>query len=273
MTWLDGEDAARIPLTEDVVLDLLRQHFGEIDAVAIHPHVPPTNELAARRAYAAQLPPRERILALYDASTHEGRTPAGAAVRAHHGSSPSGTRHVRLHEGFVLTTERICWKNAGEPACSLAWGDVDPERLMLDGPLLSFGEDSSLALPEPEVQDACANALYVLALSGRERPAVVRTRPAPRDTVPDGLARGGGAAGETSAPARVRARATDRDPGASSTTPVEPDTASFIDYASHARAQGPEFSCWHCLTPLYETTPECAFCGVAPTAMGWLRTG
>lgn len=269
MNWLDGDNAARIPLTEDAVLDLLRQHFVEIDTIAISPHLPPSLELAARRAHAAHLPPRERILALYDASPLAGRV-RPMSMRPLQGSSPSGTRPVLAHEGFVVTTQRLCWKNAGEPASSLQWSDVDPERLTLDPPILSFGDEASIVLPEPELQDACANAFYVLALSGRTAPVGVRTRDMARDTVPEGLPR---YADDQSAAVRVRAHvAGETDRASSSTTPALPDTASFIDYASHARSQGPEFSCWHCLTPLYETTPECAFCGVAPSDTGWLRT-
>src|SRR5262249_32747891 len=64
----DGEEAARLPMTGEAVLHLLRQHLAGAESVFVCPHVPPKKEDAARRAHVVHLPARERILALYDAS-------------------------------------------------------------------------------------------------------------------------------------------------------------------------------------------------------------
>jgi hypothetical protein len=141
-SWHDGEDAASIPMTEDAVLHLVRQHFGDAQSVFVCPHVPPKKEQAARRAHVVHLPARERILALYDA------TWLGSG-----------------DEGFVVTAKRLCWKNARQGACSILWQDVDPDRLWVESGRVIIGDDAVL-VSEDAVLDACANAFHVLALSG-----------------------------------------------------------------------------------------------------------
>jgi len=236
----DCEDAARIPLTAEAVLELLRQHFADVDSIFVYPYVPPTKEEAARLVYVGQLPRHEPILALYD------------------------TQHVldaSVHEGFVVTPARICWKNPGEAAVSIPWSDLDPDHLYVDGLRLFLGSDG-LLLTQPEVQDACANAFHVLALSGLPpRPMASGHMPA-RDTSPD-----------LSATADEGDESGLRAPPRRSATPPPPHTTSYFAYASHAQSQSPDCSCWHCHTPLYESTPQCAFCGAEPKPTGWLRTG
>lgn len=233
----DCEDAARIPLTESSVLDLLRQHFADVDSIFVHPYIPPAKEHAARLAYVVHLPRTEPILALYE--TH--------------------VLDASVHEGFVVTPARVCWKNPGEPACSVAWSDLDPDHLYLDGLRLFLGNDA-IALAEPEVQDACANALHVLALSGLPPLPVASGRVLARDTSPDLDA----VADSDPSGLRIATRR--------SATPPPPHTTSYFAYATHAQTQAPDCSCWHCHTPLYETTPQCSFCGAEPSPTGWLRT-
>lgn len=224
-SWHDGEDAASIPMTEDAVLHLVRQHFGDANAVYVCPHVPPKKEQTARRAHAAHLPPRERILALYD-STWLG----------------SGD------EGFVITAKRLCWKNAGQPATSVLWQDVDPERLWVESGRVVIGDEAVL-VAEDTVLDACANAFHVLALSGylwglpatpQASGHVQRFTPIPSKTM---------------------------------ATPPPAHTTSYHHYASHAELTAPDCCCWHCRTPLYQTTPQCSYCGAFPKKKGWLRAG
>jgi hypothetical protein len=141
-TWHNTEDAARIPMTEESVLDLLRQHFGDgIETVFVCPHVPPKKEQAARRAHASHLPVHERILALHDATLLDGGD-----------------------EGFVVTARRLCWKNPRQPARSVEWCDLEPDRLYVDGNRL-YVDGDAIQIGEDAVLDACANTLFVLALS------------------------------------------------------------------------------------------------------------
>ena len=248
-SWHDCGDAARIPLTEDAVLDLLRQHFADADSVFVCPHVPPPEEHAARHVHAVHLPARERILALHD------RT----------GVLGGG------HEGFVVTAKRICWKNPGEPARSVQWKDIDPDQLYIDGPRLFLGHDA-IELSGSDVQDACANAFHVLALSGLPPQPLASGRVLARDTSPslDDVDQSGvvscATAHESSSELPVISVRR-------SATPPPPHTTSYFAYASHAQTSAPDCSCWHCHTPLYETTPQCAFCGAEPKPTGWLRTG
>lgn len=227
-SWHDCEEAARIPLTEQAVLDLVRQHFVGIDSVFVHPHIPPKRELAVRRTHVTHLPPRERILALYEATLLDGG-----------------------HEGFVVTAEQLCWKNPNEPASSIQWRDFDPDHLYLESHHLYIGDDS-IRIEDKEVFDASANAFHVLALSG------IRPRPM------------------ASGPVQIIAPDAGPDIESNAQTipsPPPPYTTSYVAYASQVQEQEPECTCWQCQTPLYETTPQCAYCGAMPTGTGWRRNG
>ncbi|MBX3208752.1 MAG: hypothetical protein KF764_27215 [Labilithrix sp.] len=265
-SWRDCEDAARIPLTEDAVLDLVRQHFADVDSILVCPHLPPADERAARHAHVDHLPPHERILALYETSS------LGAAG----------------HEGLLVTSRRLCWKNPGEPARSIEWRDVDPDRLYVDSYRLCLGDDV-IVIAAPEVQDACADAFHVLALSGLppepgswSHGALSGDLRAPTEpATPHGDAAHSGLLPRSNAeralgggPLPLDDLELDDDVARRrDTTPPPPHTTSYFAYASHAQAQAPDCSCWRCYTPLYESTPECAFCGATPTRAGWLRTG
>ncbi|MBX3197575.1 MAG: hypothetical protein KF894_05480 [Labilithrix sp.] len=249
-SWRDCEDAARIRLTDEGVHDFVRQHFADVGSVLVCPYIPPADEQAARLAHVDHLAAHERVLALYETGSFGG------------------------HEGFVLTARRVCWRNPGEPARAIEWRDLEPERLYVDAQRLVLG-DEVIVLPDPDVLDACADAFHVLALSGLPRPPVV-ARPEPEPPARTPSAPQEPAAVELSSDHLelttddddVQCVAARRD-----TTPPPPHTTSYFAYASHAQSQAPDCSCWRCYTPLYETTPECAFCGATPTRAGWLRTG
>jgi hypothetical protein len=221
---LNGEDAARIPLTDDSVLRLLREHFASSNGagrVYVCPHLPPPKEQSARRAHVLHLPDRERILALYDA-----------------------TWFGNGDEGFIITSRRLCWKNAGESANSIEWRDLDPDQIDADRRRLFIGNDP-IAIADEDVLDACADAFHVLALSGMPpRAKVSGILPAPV---------------KTPAPPKVA-------------TPPPATKTSFAKYASSVEAHAPDRACWHCRTPLYATTPQCAYCGALPKKKGWRKT-
>jgi hypothetical protein len=238
----DLEDAARIPMTEDAVLLLLRQHFTESDTVFVCPHIAPRKEMAARQAHAGHLPAQERVLALYDAS-------------------PLGTGDA----GFLVTARRLCWKNADQGACSIEWRDFDPDLLYLGSGQLFVGSDG-ITIHDEGTLDACADTFHVLALSG------LPPQPAASGRVPcDRGAWGDATPAPFQNPLTTRHSPTIR--AKTVATPPPAHTTSYLNYASHAEQQAPDRSCWHCKTPLYKEAPECAHCGAKPKKKGWLRTG
>lgn len=231
-SYVDIEDAVRIPLTEPAVLHLLRQAFDNQESVFVCPHIPPTREMAARRAHAEHLPPRERILALY--------------FRA---SSMMGGEEV------VITKNRVCWKNPQEPARSVFWGDIEYDRLSSDLGSLWLDGSERIAISDDIALDACANVFHVLALSATPtRPAVSGVAPS-SEALLDEHAEVLTSAFHTYAAAEVRSGPVAR---------------------AHVASEGPtpDHSCWHCRTPLWESTPRCGYCGALPKPkVGWLKTG
>lgn len=210
-------------MTDESVLAQLRACFGSIDAVYLAPTIPASAERAARRAHADHLPATEHLLASYDSSGDE---------------------------GFVVTSRRVCWKNAGERG-SVEWRDLDVDRMLADGPRLVIGAGAILA--EPPVVAACEEAFYLLAVSARAAGAAS-----------PGAASASGVVPALAPPARA--------PSSTNATPPPPHAVSFASYAVHAASQrAPSFACWSCKTPLYWSTPQCARCGALPTARGWLR--
>jgi hypothetical protein len=137
-------DAARIPMTEDAILGLLRQHFGADDSLYLAPLIPPRREVGARCAHGAGLPSDERILALYDDTVF--------------GSG---------EDGFVVTARRLCWKNIkGEPR-SIEWRFLDPESVIPYGRKLSVAESVIHISGGRDVIGAAADVFYMLAISAR----------------------------------------------------------------------------------------------------------
>lgn len=236
-----GEDAARIPMTEEAVLDLLHRHFGALGSVFFAPQIPEKKEASARRAHIVHLPDPERILALYD-----------------------GSMFGNAEGGFIITMRRLCWKNRNDTACTIMWRDIDPDRLFLDGRRLSI-DDDAITIPDDDVIESCMDAFHVLALSAR--PAASGHMPISGAALPLGLNALSPAIPkiEESTPSAWFARAA--TPG----TPPPPHTASYLGYASKAEKASPACMCWHCHTPLHASTPQCGYCGAAPKKTGWRK--
>lgn len=156
-------DAARIPMTEDAILALLRQHFGADDSLYLAPTIPPKREAGARRAHGAHLAPDERILALYDDSVF--------------GSGESG---------FVVTATRLCWKNINGDARSIEWRYLDPESVIPAGFELSVSDSIIVISGARDVIGAAADAFYMLAVSARlheRRFSAAPTTPPPMEAI------------------------------------------------------------------------------------------
>ena len=247
-------DAARIPMTDEAVLALLRQHFTGADAMVLCPNVPGKKEFVARKVHARHLPTSERVLALYDDTVF--------------GSGD---------EGFLVTSQRICWKNAGTPrrAKSIAWRSLDPDQMYADRYKLVLGADAIELSGDSDGDVAAMLAVleavfHVLAFSARaDTPQVVpaATRSSSRPTF------------RPSSPpvpleSEVVPRSDRRPPIANvKETAPPPHSVTYASYVTHVSSQrSPKFECWHCHTPLHWNTPQCARCDALPSPQGWLRS-
>ena len=247
-------DAARIPMTDEAVLALLRQHFAETDAMVLCPNVPGKKEMVARKLHARHLPTSERVLALYDDTVF--------------GSGD---------EGFLVTSHRICWKNAGTTrrALSIAWRSLDPDVMYADRNRLVLGVDAIELSSDadgvvPAMLEVLEAVFHVLAFSARAdapRAAPAATRGSDRPTF------------RPSSPpvpleSEVVPRSDRRPPIANvKETAPPPHVVTYASYVTHASSQrSPKFECWHCHTPLHWNTPRCARCDAMPSPQGWLRS-
>ena len=241
-----GEDAARIPMTEEAILDLLRRHFAALGSVFFAPHIPEKKEASARRAHIVHLPDPEKILALYD-----------------------GSMFGNAEGGFIITGKRLCWKNKNDTACTIMWRDIDPERLFLDGRRL-YIDDDALSIPDDDVIESCMDAFHILALSAR--PVTSGHMPVSIPSSSPELEESSPSAWflRAAEPLSVRAQAA-ASPSGIAGTPPPPHTASYLGYASKAERAAPGCMCWHCHTPLHASTPQCGYCGAAPKKNGWRK--
>ena len=145
-------DAARIPMTDESVLALLRQHFLGVDSMYLCPRIPGKKELAARGVHARHLPSDERVLALFDDTVF--------------GSGD---------EGFVVTSQRVCWKNISGRAQMIEWQHVDPDRMFADRLKLVLGPGAIELSDDESIIEACEQAFHVLAFSARVTSPVAKS--------------------------------------------------------------------------------------------------
>lgn len=240
-----GEDAARIAMSEKAITELLHRQLGVLGTVFVSPDIPARKEAAARRAHVMHLPAPEKVLALYDSTMGSGE------------------------EGFVVTTRRLCWKNVGAPACSIQWRDIDPDRLFVDGRRL-FVDDEAITIADDDVLDAAMDVFHVLALSARPQVSGSMEVAVAIEAQPSAWF----VRGTTEAPSRrpLLAASVAVEATARAGTPAPPHSASYLGYASRVETKNPACMCWHCHTPLHETTPQCGYCGAVPKKKsGWLR--
>jgi hypothetical protein len=101
---------ARIALPEATIVALTRTHVGEVSDVFYRPSIPPSKEARARRAHAAHLTAGEPVIVLYD-----------------------DTLFGSAEEGFLLTPDRLCWKNIAEEAKQLPWSLLEPDKVEATG--------------------------------------------------------------------------------------------------------------------------------------------
>jgi hypothetical protein len=149
---MEDFDAARIPMTDEAVLALLRQHLTGIDSMYFRPAIPGRKEMAARAVHARHLATDEPVLALFDDTVF--------------GSGD---------EGFVVTSQRLCWKNAKGRPHMIEWQHIDPDRMYADRLRLLFGAGDLEISSDESIILALEEAFHVLAFSARLRPQVARS--------------------------------------------------------------------------------------------------
>lgn len=231
-----AEDAACIPMTHTSLLAYLHGSLAGI--VSLAPEIAPHKEAAVRRMH-ADIADDEPILALFD------DTIFGSA-----------------EYGFVVTPQRLAWRNLVGAADSIPWAALDADAMYVSGNRLVFGATGKvIEVGEPLVLDSCADAFYVIAISARAQASAAGSGVVPR-------------LGRWSSPPHAPAEEEPAAPAHNHATPPPPHAVSFQSYAVHAVSQRPPaFACWHCKTPLYWNTPQCAHCGATPQTKSWLRTG
>lgn len=272
-----GEEAARIALSDEAVLGLLRQHFSGEDSTYLCPSISGKRELAARVVHARHLPSDERVLMLYDDTVF--------------GSGD---------EGFLVTTRRLCWKNGKGRAHMIEWEQIDSDRMYADKRKLVLGAHAIEITGDESIIDACERAFHVLAFSSRApstsvarsgialmqhsadsssslpTAAVASGRPmtVPMPQRPSAHPTLRPSQRPSHAPTLESAIAPSlRRPAVANATPPPPAAVTYDSYVTHASSQrGPSFACWCCNTPLYWNTPQCARCNAWPTPQGWRRT-
>jgi hypothetical protein len=126
------------------IVDLAREHLGGVSWVYFAPSIPPDKEAGARSVHGTHLPGREPILVLYDATAFGG-----------------------AEDGFVLTPERLCWKNLLEHPRQVPWGALDPAAVVAErGRILVAGGGIALHADFAE-----SMARVLLAMAARYVPA------------------------------------------------------------------------------------------------------
>src|SRR5262245_4439852 len=92
------------------ILALCDRTIGESIAVHVRPSIPAEKERNARAVHRGHLPESEPILVLCDSTLLGGGD-----------------------DGFLISTERLCWKNLWEHPRQIPWSEIDPARVERDG--------------------------------------------------------------------------------------------------------------------------------------------
>lgn len=106
------------------------------------PAIPRDKEASARSVHDLHLPDEEAILVLHD-----------------------GTVFGSAEEGFLVTRQRLCWKNPWERPRQIAWSDLEPEAIKRDVGMVLL-EGTELALSGELVLGV---SRFLLAMTGAAR--------------------------------------------------------------------------------------------------------
>jgi len=135
-----------ILLNDTSIVSFLRPLLTGADSAYVHPSIPEKKLAGARKVHAANIPPQETILALYD-----------------------GTAFGSATDGFVLTSRRIAWKNQMEDPRFLDWTHVDEDEVYSDDTNLVIGRAKldTLYSDDDDELETWVEAIQTLARSAR----------------------------------------------------------------------------------------------------------
>lgn len=139
-------EEGRILLNDTSIVGHLRPLLTGLDSAYVHPSIPDKKLVNARKVHAANIPPQETILALYD-----------------------GTAFGSATDGFVITSRRIAWKNQMEDPRFLDWIHVDEDEVYSDDTAIVIGNAKleTLYSDEDDALYAWIDAIQTLARSAR----------------------------------------------------------------------------------------------------------
>ncbi len=129
------------PLAPSDLIHLARQYLGPEPSVHFAPDIPPHKEEGARGVHRSYLPATEPIVVLYD-----------------------GTLFGSAENGFVLTPERICWKNLLEHSRQVSWADLDPTTVSAEKDAIAIAR-GGVSQVDPEL--AAGTVRLILAMMER----------------------------------------------------------------------------------------------------------
>jgi len=116
------------------LVEMARRRLGSRESLYYAPAIPARKAEAVRRTHAVHLPASEPLWVVYDA-----------------------TLFGRADEGFVITPERICWRNFLESPKQVEWRELDVSSIAVDdGSLRICGSRVFILFGGPTARALCS---------------------------------------------------------------------------------------------------------------------
>lgn len=241
----EDDDDEIIPMTDEAVLGLLRDHFSGMDSFYMPPAIPAKKERNVRVLHAVHLPPHEAILGLYD-----------------------GTVFGAADDGFVITARRLCYRNIMEAPGMRPWEVVPADDISIEGQHIVLGSITiqTIATEGSGLLDAVEEVFPVLARSAKKA-AKGAPAPAQQGYPQQGYPQQGYP--QQGYPQQGYPQQGYPQQGYPQQG-YPPASQGGYGYPA-AAPQQPLFGCWHCRVPLHWQSPRCGRCGAMPGPGGWPR--
>ncbi len=130
LALLTGRPAPAAQGLIEQIRSLALLHMGEDESVFYAPEIPPKKLHRVRKTHSINLTPGEPVLVLFDDTVFGG-----------------------AQEGFILTPQRLCWKNIVDRPQSVRWSALDPttvttakSQVLIAGVPISFTCEAELVL-------------------------------------------------------------------------------------------------------------------------------